>query len=82
MKRRFKVSFLFPGTNLLCRGSAAHQQADRIDEQRFAGARFAGQNGKSRLKPDVKLFDEGKIDNAQLGKHLASRNLRIERILP
>jgi hypothetical protein len=30
----------------------------------------------------VKLFDEGKIDNAQLGKHLASRNLRIERILP
>ena len=31
--------------------------------------RFLGEHRKSRLELNVELFYEGKIDNAQLGKH-------------
>ena len=66
---------------MLGRPSSAHEQGNRIDKQRLAGAGFSGEHRKSRLKLNVELFYEGKIDNAQLGKHCEEgAYLLIERI--
>ena len=62
-------ALFFAGSDLLGRALSAHEQGDRIDEQRFAGAGFTGEHRKSGLELHVELFDEGEIDNAQLGKH-------------
>lgn len=69
VKRRFEQSLFFPGSDLLGRTSSAYEKGDGIDEEGFAGTGFTGEHRKSGLKLNVKLLDQGKINNAQLGKH-------------
>jgi hypothetical protein len=47
------------------RRAAAHQQADGLDEHRFARPGFAGQDVETRLEFDLDRIDDGEVLNAQ-----------------
>ena len=49
--------------------SPAYEQANRVNEQRFPCTGLSCKDCKSGFKLNVELLYEGKIDNAQLGKH-------------
>ncbi len=51
------------------RGAAAHEQADRLDEHRFACPGFAGQDVQARLEFDLDRIDDGEVLNAKEAKH-------------
>jgi len=68
-KGRFKLGLIFSGTDLVGRGSPADQEGYGINEERFTGAGFPGQNRKPGMKLKAQLLNEREIDNAQLGEH-------------
>ena len=51
------------------RGALAQQQADGVDDDRLACARFAGQYVEAGAKGQVKLVDDGEIADAQFIEH-------------
>jgi hypothetical protein len=58
------------GANQISRGAAAHEEADRFDEHRLAGAGFAGEDVQAGLEFDLDGIDDGEVLNAKEAKHL------------
>ena len=57
------------GADQLAAGALAQHGAEGIDNDGFARARFAGQGVEARLKPDVRLLDDGDILNMEHFQH-------------
>ena len=51
------------------RGAAAEEQADRLDEDRLAGAGFAGQDVEARAELDLDRFDDGQVSDGEEPEH-------------
>ncbi len=47
----------------------AEQQRQRVEQDRFAGARFAGQHGEAGPELDLECLDDGEIANGKQAKH-------------
>jgi len=60
---------VFAGPNEIARRARAEQKADRFDEDRFAGARFAGQDVEPSVEIDLDAFDDREVLNAQEAQH-------------
>ena len=43
--------------------AVAEQQRKRIEQQRFAGARLAGQHGEAAVELDLERFDHGEVSD-------------------
>jgi hypothetical protein len=50
-------------------GALAKQERERADEDGFAGAGFAGDDGEPRLECHRRLFDEGEVFHSQQRQH-------------
>ena len=68
-KYRADKGFLAAGTNHVPVGPLAQNGTDGIDDNGFTSAGLAGQHIKSRVKSDIRLFNDGNIFNMQHGKH-------------
>jgi hypothetical protein len=55
--------------NRLCITPLAERQRERIDEDGFAGAGFAGQRCKAGIEIDRDGFDDGQVADMQLTQH-------------
>ena len=53
----------------------AERERKRIEQNRFAGAGFAGQRGEARTEIDVETLDQNDIANGKAGKHGISRQI-------
>ena len=51
------------GTDQVALGTCAEQEVDGIDDDRFSGTGFAGQNRKAGLQFNIRLTDNGDIFN-------------------
>src|SRR4030095_13779668 len=56
-------------TNRIRRGFRAGDQAQRVDDDGFAGAGFSRQQIKGILKVDFQLIDESKVSNSKKAQH-------------
>jgi hypothetical protein len=52
-------------------GPLARQEAERIDQQRFAGTGFAGNDGQARAEFEFGRRDDGEIPDGEVGQHAA-----------
>ena len=50
-------------------GAQAGEEAQRIDQQRFAGAGFARNDGHARAEFDLGLGDDGEVANREVRQH-------------
>ena len=57
------------GTNHVPVGPFAQNGADGVDDNGFTGTGLAGKHVKSRIKGNIRLFNDGNIFNMQHGKH-------------
>ena len=62
-ERRFDCGFVGAGANAFAACALAEHKADRLDEDRFACARFAGQYRKARIESNVGLIYQSNIRN-------------------
>ena len=60
-KRAFDDRFVGAGTDDVSRGSLAEQERQCIDEHRFPGTRFAGEDVEARLKRESDVGNDGEI---------------------
>src|SRR5205814_936430 len=60
---------VFAGANQVARRPAAQQQADGLDEDRFAGAGFAREDVQPRLELDLGGVNDGQVADAQEAEH-------------
>src|SRR5213078_5388143 len=65
--------FLGTGAHDVGRGALAEQQRERVDDHRFARARFARQNVEAGLEGKSYVGNDGKIADAELSQHLLAR---------
>jgi hypothetical protein len=57
------------GAHPFARGAIAQQQTHGVDDDRLARAGLAGENVQPRAKTQLELVDNGKVADAQFGKH-------------
>ncbi len=50
-------------------GAAAEGQRERVDEDRLAGARFAGERAEARRKLEVEPIDDDVVANGKRAQH-------------
>ena len=60
------------GAEQLQVGAAAEGQAERIQEDRFAGARLAGQHGEAGIDLEIQAVDEDDVADRQVQQHRRS----------
>ena len=58
------------GSHDIARGALAEQQREGIDDHRFAGAGFAGQDIEARLERQGDVGDDGEIADAKFRQHV------------
>ena len=66
---RFDGGEVFAGANQVLGGAAAEQQADRFDEDRFAGAGLAGEDVERLFKVDRHRLDHREVADGQVPNH-------------
>lgn len=69
-----------PGPDQVCRGSAAKQQSDGLDEHRLARAGLTRQDSEAVLELDVRGFDDREAPDAEKTQHLRRNSYRIIRL--
>ena len=62
-----------PGADEVGRRAAAEEQADRFDEDRLAGAGFAGEDVEAGLELDLDGVDDREVADAEEAKHRKAR---------
>ena len=60
---------LLAGPHELGAGAAADEQADRADEDRFAGAGFAGEDVEAGRELELETIDDGQMADAEEPDH-------------
>ena len=65
----FKRRFVLAESNVVALSPSADKQGDGIDQERLAGPRFPGENGKTCVDSQTEVLNNRKIGDAQLGEH-------------
>ena len=63
------AAVVFAGPNELARRPAPEQQADRLDEDRLAGAGLAGQDVQAGIELQFDRIDDRKVFNPEKAEH-------------
>src|SRR3546814_1312887 len=75
----FGVQFRAPGAmaDHAAVRALAGQEAQRVDQQRLAGAGFAGNDGQAGAEFEFGRRDDGEITDGEVGKHADRKSTRL-----
>ena len=76
LEDRFDGRGVLAGADEVARGAAAEQQADGLDEDRLAGAGFAGQDVQAGVELDLDRVDDREVLDAKEAEHRKERELQ------
>ncbi len=91
VKRMIAGQLEFGGHRRLCRtgadqariGARACRQAQAVEQDRFPGARFTGQDAQAFMNVQFEAIDQDNIGNGQTGQHRAAiHNKKRRRLVP